>query len=101
MNEASRNAILGLIDIDSEEGDETAVITNARLLGALIKVLPKDVAGGLIKSRVLTIHFSKPSVLALNAILAESPEALTEEFVEDTPATICQGIKDSVSISCP
>lgn len=49
MNEASRTAILGLIDSDAGESDESMAITNARLLGALIKVLPEEAAGGLIK----------------------------------------------------
>lgn len=57
MNETSRNSILSLIDSDSEDNDDATAITNARLLGVLIKVLPKDTAGGLIRTRVLTTHF--------------------------------------------
>lgn len=49
MNEASRNGILGLIDSDTGDEDVSMAITNARLLGALIKVLPEDIAAGLIK----------------------------------------------------
>lgn len=95
MSETSRNSILSLIDSDVGEDDDSMVITNARLLGALIKVLPQDAAASLIKHRVLTTHFSKPSILALNAILAESPESLTEPFGDETVSTICAGIKDS------
>ena len=114
MNEASRNGILGLIDSDTEDTDETMAITHARLLGALIKVLPQDTSAGLIKyvflpemprtslissrNRVLTTHFSYPSVLALNAILVESPESLTAHFTEALPAVICQGMTNSVSL---
>ena len=98
MNEASRNSILSLIDSDAADEDDAMVITHARLLGALIKVLPEDAAANLIKHRVLTTHFSKPSVLALNAILAESPESLTESFGDETVAVICAGIKDSQTV---
>lgn len=49
MNEASRNSILGLIDAETGNESESLAITNARLLGALVKVLPEDVADGLIR----------------------------------------------------
>jgi hypothetical protein len=98
MNEASRAAILGLIDTDTQ-GNDSMMITNAKLLGGLIKVLPEDVAAGLIKNRVLTTHFSKPSILSLNAILAESADSLTENFSEETVSVICAGIRDNVSDS--
>lgn len=103
MNEASRAAIIGLIDSDAGEADDAMAITNARLLGAMIKVLPPDAAGNLIKSRVLTTHFSKSSVLALNATLLEAPDALTGPFAEETPAIISQGISSNqpfVSDNC-
>jgi hypothetical protein len=67
-------------------------ITNARLLGALIRNLPQETSASLIKTRVLTTHFSKSSVLALNAILLDSPEALTSSFADETVSTICQAI---------
>jgi hypothetical protein len=75
-------------------------ITNARLLGALIKNVPPEGASGLIKTRVLTTHFTQSSVLALNAVLVESPSLLTEgAFAEDLPAVICQGLSSkNVSI---
>jgi len=98
MNEASRNSILNLIDSDAADEDDAMVITLARLLGALIKVLPDDAAANLIKHRVLTTHFSKPSILALNAILAESPGSLTGPFGAETVAVICAGIKDSQTV---
>ncbi|PVI01750.1 ARM repeat-containing protein [Periconia macrospinosa] len=95
MNEASRTAILGLIDTDADESDDTMAITNARLLGALVSCLPADVAAGVIKSRLLTTHFSKASILALNATLVDSPDALTEGFPDETVNIIAQGIAHS------
>ncbi|KAK5186104.1 translational activator of GCN4, partial [Cryomyces antarcticus] len=49
MNEISRNSILGLMDTDANDGDDAMTMTNARLLGALVKVLPDDAATNLIK----------------------------------------------------
>ncbi|PNS17584.1 hypothetical protein CAC42_8127 [Sphaceloma murrayae] len=95
MNEASRNAILGLIDADAGDADTGMVITNARLLGALVKVLPAEAATGLIKNRVLVSHPTYPSVLALNAILLEAPEAVTANHADILVALIGQGIKHS------
>jgi hypothetical protein len=105
MSEASRSAVLGLIDTDSEENDDTMAITNARLLGALIKNVPAESAGSLIKNRVMTTNFSHSSVLALNSVLLESPQSLTESvFAEDLPTLICQGISSknvsSTAIQC-
>lgn len=98
MSEASRNAVLGLIDLDASESDDNMVMTNARLLGALIKVLPSDTSRTLIKSRVLGISFSNSSVLALNAILLEAPESLTTDLGEDTVSTIAAGIRDPLPL---
>ncbi|KAH4241928.1 hypothetical protein HBH98_179730 [Parastagonospora nodorum] len=92
MNEASRNAILSLIDTETDDSNDAMAITNARLLGALISCLPEDIATGLLKTRVLTTHFSKASVLALNAILLDAPEALAGSFADDTIHVICQGV---------
>lgn len=92
MNEVSRNSILGLIDSDSSDNDDTLNITHAKLLGALIKVLPQDAAMSLIKNRVLTNHFTHPSVLALNAVLVEAPEALTQQLSDITASIITQGV---------
>lgn len=70
-------------------------ITNARLLGALISCLPEDIASSLLKARVLTTHFNKASVLALNAILLDAPQALADNFADDTVSVICHGIAHS------
>ncbi|KAF2735399.1 ARM repeat-containing protein [Polyplosphaeria fusca] len=95
MNEASRNSILGLIDTDSDDNNDAMAITNARLLGALIGNLPLDVSSSLLKARVLTAHHSQASILALNAILLDSPEALTSSFADETVHTICSAIGNS------
>ncbi|KAK1002754.1 translational activator of GCN4 [Friedmanniomyces endolithicus] len=92
MSEVSRNSILGLIDSDSRVSDAALDITFAKLLGALIKVLPQDAATSLIKSRVLTTHFTHSSVLALNAVLVEAPEALIQNLGDITESIVVQGI---------
>lgn len=101
MNEASRTAILNLIDNADTDNDDSMIITNAKLLGALVKVLPEDVATPMIKNRVLNTHFTKPSILALNAILLESPDSLIENFSEETIRVVCAGIADNVCFTPP
>ncbi|KAG5928579.1 hypothetical protein E4U42_000387 [Claviceps africana] len=93
MGEASRNAVLSLIDMDTDERDETMTITNAKLLGALIKNVPEEAATSLLRNRVLTSHFSKSSILSLNAVLVESPDILLHGAAADElPDLLCQGI---------
>lgn len=101
MSEASRGAVLNLIDTDAEDSDVSMAITNAKLLGALVKNVPADSAAGLIKNRVMPNHFNQSSVLALNAVLLESPTSLTEgSFADDLPKGICQGMASkNVSIT--
>ncbi|KAJ9309219.1 hypothetical protein DTO217A2_1157 [Paecilomyces variotii] len=92
MSEASRNAVLALIDDETSDSTDAMAITNARLLGALVKNLPTTAALPLIKNRVLSTHFTHASVLGLNAVLVESPSLLPENFPAETPSIICQGI---------
>ncbi|KAH8425604.1 putative translational activator [Aspergillus melleus] len=92
MSDASKNSILALIDDDASDQTDAVAITNAKLLGALVKVLPAATAGPLIKSRVLTTHMSHGSVLGLNALLVESPLSLTEQYSSETQSIICQGV---------
>lgn len=47
MSEVSREAVLGLVQRETQ--DEAMVITNARLLGALMKTLPAEKTSALIK----------------------------------------------------
>ena len=92
MSETSRNSILGLIDSDSADSDDSTAITNARLLGALIKNLPAADAQPLIKQRALTTRFTTASILNLNAILLESPSSLLISFPTETPSIVSQAI---------
>ncbi|KAL8795003.1 MAG: hypothetical protein Q9195_002451 [Heterodermia aff. obscurata] len=55
MSEASRTSVLALIDSDVGNQDETTAITNAKLLGALIKTMPSSAAtNSLIKVNLRT-----------------------------------------------
>ncbi|CZR59752.1 probable translation activator GCN1 [Phialocephala subalpina] len=95
MSEISRSAVLSLIDTDPEDNDVSMAITNAKLLGALIKVVPAESASVLIKNRVLPSHFTQSSVLALNAVLLESPSSLTETaFADGLPRSLCEGMRN-------
>ena len=95
MNENSRNAVIDLIDNDSSEGDDAAQMTNARLLGALIKTINEDTAYGIVKSRILTSQQTQSSALALNAILLDSPGTLADKYQHETISAICKGLRSS------
>ncbi|CAM1500851.1 Fc.00g100130.m01.CDS01 [Cosmosporella sp. VM-42] len=93
MGEASRAAVLSLIDMDTDDSDDKMTITNAKLLGALISNVPEDAAIGLLKNRVVTTQFTHSSVLALNAVLVESADTLLQgPLAEDLPDLLCEGI---------
>lgn len=92
MGDVSRNSILSLIDSETGDTDDAMNITYAKLLGALIKVMPKDSTTNLLKTRVLTTQFSHSSILALNAVLLEAPEVLTETMDDVTRTVLAQGI---------
>ena len=95
MGESSRKAVLNLIDGERDERDDAMSITYAKLLGALIKNVPAEVAGSLLKNRVITTSFTNTSVLALNAVLVESASALFEsDLVELLPDILCEGMKN-------
>ncbi|KAI1104383.1 translational activator GCN1 [Jackrogersella minutella] len=95
MGEGSRTAVLGLIDMDTDTMDSAMTVTNAKLLGALIKNVPPEAAYGLLKNRVATTHFTNASVLALNAVFVESPQTLLESpLAEDLPDLLCQGMSN-------
>lgn len=94
MSEASRNSILGLIDGDISQADDSMVITHAKLFGGLIKSTPVTFdASSLIKTRVLTTHMSNGTVLNLNSVLLQSPATLTEHFASETTNIIYHGIR--------
>ncbi|PGH14782.1 hypothetical protein AJ79_02798 [Helicocarpus griseus UAMH5409] len=94
MGDTSRQSILNLIDDESNEHDDALNITNARLLGALVKTLPAAAAVPLIKNRVLTPQLTHSSILNLNAVLVESAALLVENFPSETPSIICSGISN-------
>ncbi|PHH78429.1 hypothetical protein CDD82_3049 [Ophiocordyceps australis] len=93
MGESSRSAVLALIDMDADERDDAMTITNAKLLGALIKNVPQDAATTLLRNRVVTTQMTHSSVLALNAVLVESPDALLQgALADELPELLCQGM---------
>ena len=95
MSDASREAILALMDtLQHDAHDDTMMVTIARLLGAMINVLPVEKASGLIKMRVLAQPSSKASILALNAVLLESAATLVEDtaHAEDTRHALTTGL---------
>ncbi|KKY14712.1 putative translational activator gcn1 [Phaeomoniella chlamydospora] len=95
MSETSREAILGLIDSQAGADSDTMGVTMARLFGGLIKVLPPTSALTLIKTRVLVNPPNKTSVLALNAVLADAPDALINDHLIETANTIRLGMTSS------
>lgn len=95
MSETSRNSVLGLIDSDTSNADDSMAITYARLLGALIKSLPATYnTSNLIKTRVLASHMTDSSILSLNSVLLECPTTLIEGSARETPTVICHGIRN-------
>ncbi|RDA90518.1 hypothetical protein CP533_0844 [Ophiocordyceps camponoti-saundersi (nom. inval.)] len=93
MGETSRSAVLSLIDMEAGEGDDKMTVTNAKLLGALIKNVPEEAAMTLLKNRVLTTHISNSSAVALNAVLVESPDTLLHSAMADElPSLLCLGL---------
>lgn len=104
MGETARAAVLSLIDMDTDDKDQNMAMTNAKLLGALIKNVPEEAALHLLKGRVLTTPLTTSSVLALNAVLVESADVLLRSSMADElPDLLCKGmLNKSVSflISC-
>ncbi|KAI0544612.1 armadillo-type protein [Xylaria curta] len=95
MGETSRTAVLGLIDMETDTKDPAMTVTYAKLLGALVRNVPSDVANGLIRNRVAPTHFNSSSVLALNAVFVESAQTLLESpSGEDLPNLLCQGMSN-------
>ncbi|KAL6242628.1 translational activator of GCN4 [Rhinocladiella similis] len=92
MSDGSRESILGLMDTQVEGQDDTMMVTNARLLGAMIKVLPAEKAGSLIKSRILVQPSTNASILALNAVIFESPTTILSTYAEDSRTVLVSGL---------
>ena len=101
MGESSRTAVLGLIDTETDERDQAMTITYAKLFGALVKNVSAEVATGLLKNRAMTRDFSMSSVLALNAVLLESPSTLLDSpLADELPELLCQGM-EAKDVSVP
>ncbi|KAI1126637.1 armadillo-type protein [Nemania abortiva] len=95
MGESSRAAVLGLLDMETDTKDTTMVVTYAKLLGALIRNVPSEIANTLIRNRVAPAHFTSSSVLALNAVFVESAQALLGSPAgDDLPELLCQGMSN-------
>ena len=92
MSDTSRESILGLMDSQADAQDDSMTTVNARLLGAMIKVLPATKAATLIKPRILVQPSTNASILALNAVLLESAAVLISEYGSETPTVIAAGI---------
>ncbi|RMD42898.1 hypothetical protein DV735_g2206, partial [Chaetothyriales sp. CBS 134920] len=88
MSDSSRESILALMDSQHEMEKDT----HARLLGSMINVLSAEKAAPLIKSRVLVQPSSSASILALNAVLRESPKVLLASYDEETRSAIVAAI---------
>lgn len=95
MGDSSKDAILGLIDVQDIDQNEAMAINTARLIGALIKVLPATSGSGVIKSKALTMPPNSFALLLLNAILLDSPQSLVKPFMTDTVTVIIHGIASS------
>ena len=98
MNDASRQAIVGLIDSQSETENEAMRITMAHLLGGLIKVLPAASALSIIRNRVIASPPDETTILALNAVLLEAPEALLKDHLSETHHAIKQGMSQAAVV---
>lgn len=95
MSDNSKDAILGLIDVQADDQDDTMAINTARLVGALIRILPSTNATGIIKTKALMAPPNGFAVLLLNAVLLDSPESLVKPFLTETISTIYQGVASS------
>lgn len=91
LSDASRDSILGLMDQTDAQDDSTRE-TFARLLGGMIKVLPSEKAGVLIKTRVLVQPATNASILALNAVLLESASTLATDYGAETRNAIASAV---------
>ena len=94
ISDTSRESILSLMD-QTDVQDDTTMMTFARLLGGMIKVLPHDKAASLMKSRVLVEPPTRASILALNATLLENASQLLQDYGPETRSMITHSISSS------
>ncbi|KAL8868779.1 MAG: hypothetical protein Q9174_004758, partial [Haloplaca sp. 1 TL-2023] len=93
MSETSRNAILGLIDSDTAGLDESMLMTNARLVGALVKSLP---AGA---NTTALIKYTRPTSIADNSVLAAGKYLLSSNV--DTASNLTAPIVEKLAAVIP
>ena len=91
MSDASRDSVLRLIDRPQDVTDTKTLVTNARLLAAMIKVLPTESSAPLLKARVLIQPITSSSILTLNAILLVTAVTL-KGYQSEVESVIINGI---------
>ncbi|KAK6355078.1 translational activator of GCN4 [Orbilia brochopaga] len=95
MGDTSRASLITLIEEELEEEDDALLVAKARLLGAMAMSIYLDHVGRIIKAQALTTHFTKYSILALNAVLLDAAGVLSEGgFADDAAKVICRGLAD-------
>ncbi|TQS37659.1 hypothetical protein Golomagni_01860 [Golovinomyces magnicellulatus] len=93
MNDTSRAAIMTTIYAGFEDNDLSISIIIAKLLGAFLKIVDSEQSTELIKSRVLDADLGVSSVLALNAVLVESPSSMKcDHFSNELISVLCRGM---------
>ncbi|KAK5098884.1 translational activator of GCN4 [Lithohypha guttulata] len=96
MSEPSRDAILSLMDSQDANSDEMMVVM-AKLLGAMVKVLPPATADSMVKSRVLVQPATSASILAVNAVLAENPKVITGAHLDYTKEALVSSLAEGAT----
>ncbi|RKF81296.1 eIF-2-alpha kinase activator GCN1 [Golovinomyces cichoracearum] len=93
MNDTSRTAIMTTIYAGLEDNNLSISIITAKLLGAFLKIIDPEQSKELIKSRVLDADLCVSSVLALNAVLVESPSSMKyDHFSNELISVLCRGM---------
>lgn len=83
MNEASKSAIMSLVEDEVQVVSEKAVVSYARLLGALAKIMTTDEAVVMLRSKILENNTvdEKFAILALNSFLKYAPNHIFSDAV--------------------
>ena len=91
MNEASKATIMTLVEDEVQSVSEKAVVSYARLLGALAKIMSSEEATSMLRTKILdnAMVDEKFAILALNSFLKYSPHHI---YAEAVLANICEFI---------
>lgn len=93
INDTSIASISNIIKSEIEDNDLSLAIINAKLLAAFSKVITLKDATDLIRNHILKTNLNLSSVLAINALLLESPSLLIENNIaNELPSIICKGM---------